>query len=57
MVSPSNPRLRVVPDHDYGEGKTREQEAADSADMLGWVLLATIIAVIFAAGILLLWLL
>lgn len=47
----TDPRLRVMPDHDldYGEGKTREQEADDSSLMLGIVLL-TMVAVLFAAA-------
>jgi hypothetical protein len=67
VLSADQPRLRVVPDLpdddengefvlDYGEGKTLEQEAADSVAMLGAVLvivLATIAGVVIAAFLLL----
>lgn len=35
--------------HDYGEGKTRQQEAEDSVYMLG---LAMLIAIVFAIALL-----
>jgi hypothetical protein len=56
---PGTRHLRAVadePEYDYGEGKTREQEAHDSMAMLGVALAASVLTVL-ALVVLVWWLL